>query len=222
MRSKDIKKYDFSAKVGYPAYFLCLDRKTESVVLSIRGTMSFRDVATDASAKRKQFLEGEAHEGMAHSTENLYKLLAPTILSLVQETKWKLVITGHSLGAGTASLFLMLFASRHPDVHSQGYAFAPPASVCPILSLKYQDRLTSFIYNYDIIPRLGLESVEDLKKDISLVSNNINIFSKKCLPFFFFPFSESIFNVFFFCFQRKRMLLSSVWNQEMSPHCPNI
>jgi hypothetical protein len=45
------KQISSEKEVFLPAHFLAIDRKTESVVFTIRGTMSIFDVITDANAE---------------------------------------------------------------------------------------------------------------------------------------------------------------------------
>jgi len=76
-----------------------------------------------------------AHTGMAASAE---ALLSPVLDALEKGRrikggafrKYKVVVTGHSLGAGTAALLSLLLARHFPLEHVTAYAFAPP----PILA----------------------------------------------------------------------------------------
>ncbi|KAF8628163.1 hypothetical protein AX17_006033 [Amanita inopinata Kibby_2008] len=87
---------------------------------------------------------------------------------------FELVLCGHSLGAGVAALLGMMWADPRTclTVPSSGlpvgrrvyvYCFAPPCLTDPNLS-KLGDRLiVSFVYSHDVVARLSLGSVRDLR-----------------------------------------------------------
>jgi hypothetical protein len=97
-----------SPDVGVAVPHHCLIRREErkEIVLCIRGTTSLADVITDARALEQTFSFGTAaHEGIASAAVNVYELMREKIISeLSQHPGYKLVITGHSMGAGAAIL----------------------------------------------------------------------------------------------------------------------
>jgi hypothetical protein len=76
----------------------------------------------------------------------------------------KFIITGHSLGAGTAAVLTMMVVdhidqlrelSNNPDFKVHCYSYAPVASVSLNLSEKYQDHIDSFVCHDDLVARLS-------------------------------------------------------------------
>ncbi|CAN0356149.1 unnamed protein product [Discosporangium mesarthrocarpum] len=84
-----------------PGYFVAVDHATHSVVLSVRGTFSMEDIITDLICDSTSFLGGEAHRGLSQSTEMLLADSKDEILHQLKLNEgYRLVICGHSLGAG--------------------------------------------------------------------------------------------------------------------------
>lgn len=96
--------------------------------------------------------------------------------SIVSNSLTDLVLCGHSLGAGVAALLGLLWADPHTclTTRSSGlpvgrrtsvYCFAPPSLMTAELSRLSGDEglVTSFVYSHDVVSRLSLGSVRDLK-----------------------------------------------------------
>lgn len=78
---------------------------------------------------------------------------------------YKLVVTGHSLGAGCAAILSIMLKPKFPDV--KGLCFSPPGCVLSRhLAESSKDFLTSYILDADIVPRLSQESMENLRDDV--------------------------------------------------------
>lgn len=160
-----------------PNFYVALDRRLSAVILSIRGTMSFRDSLTDLSFDYVPWGGGIVHSGMLMSArwflENVAKQL-PLFATEYQMTR--ILLTGHSLGGATAALTTILLteelerANQWPvnsatgkrlDIHC--YAFGTPPVLSPDLARKYAHLIDSFIYGDDGVPRLSYGTMADLQ-----------------------------------------------------------
>jgi sn1-specific diacylglycerol lipase len=86
----------------------------------------------------------------------------------------ELVICGHSLGAGVAALLGLTWADPRTcmTVHSSGlpagrrtsvFCFAPPCLTDGALSALANNLIVSLVYSNDVVSRLSLGSVRDIK-----------------------------------------------------------
>ena len=173
-------------KVACPSYFIAVDRAMKSVVVTIRGTANFADVITDLVCESVRFLGGHAHDGIKRGAERLFEETIKTVCSLLDRNPtYSLVITGHSLGAGTSILLTMLYlAFQNGDldnlreilpskigncilrkgVNIKCYAFAPPPVFSsPNLLDRYGlDSIHVYINHSDVVPRLSLATFNDM------------------------------------------------------------
>lgn len=118
---------------GILPYFIARDEKTRSLVVCVRGTLSVADTITDLLFEPVQ-VEGapqgwEAHSGMERCANAVLRSIeAHGILSAAvndqRHAGWRLILTGHSLGAGVATLLGAKMRGRWPELHV--WAFSPP------------------------------------------------------------------------------------------------
>ncbi|XP_023331719.1 uncharacterized protein LOC111703874 [Eurytemora carolleeae] len=190
---------DESQEAHCPKFILFKDDELESIILSIRGTFSIKDVVTDVVCVDQPFLDGHAHKGLVKGALQIITLVQESLKSAVQNHPgFKVVLTGHSLGAGTAELIyleLTLGASSNilpPGTKVECLALAPPPVYRSSTELpdKVQDSIKIIIFNNDLVPRLSLgnianllvklRSLDDLNIPIiSLISILINKISKE-------------------------------------------
>ncbi|KAJ1422206.1 Alpha/Beta hydrolase protein [Ochromonadaceae sp. CCMP2298] len=110
---------DGASNIKMPRYVISLDHLARRIVVSVRGTASFSDIMTDLYIEASPFLEPHrglfAHHGMAESAEALLQPVTDVIRSVWRKkiySKYRVVVTGHSLGAGTACLLALLLSTR--------------------------------------------------------------------------------------------------------------
>ncbi|KAI7796875.1 diacylglycerol lipase-beta [Triplophysa rosa] len=180
LQYRDFIHISFHNQIYEIPFFVALDHKRESVLVAVRGTLSLKDVLTDLSAECENFtVEGVsgtcyAHKGISQAANYIYKkLVNDGILSQAFNIapEYKLVITGHSLGAGTASLLAVLLRSTHPTLEC--YAFSPPGGLLSKALADYSKQfIISVVLGKDLVPRLSIPNMEDLKRRIlKMVSN---------------------------------------------------
>ncbi|EFA83094.1 G-protein-coupled receptor family 3 protein 5 [Heterostelium album PN500] len=179
-----IKKQDIVCSKWYsskysPGHFVAIDHQTKSVVLAIRGTFNHFDVITDLVAKTSRYAgptgrwkSAHIHLGMLLCGHKKMKEVEAVLLkSLHENPGYRLVVTGHSLGAGVASIFTFLFYDAHPEIPIHCYSFGPPC----ILNYEaatneiVKSLVTSFAMNDDIVPRLSFNSLFYLREVLDSV-----------------------------------------------------
>jgi hypothetical protein len=118
--SKDILYTYFKAPNGnslFPDFLILRDPKTMSIVLVIRGTFDGKDVLIDLNCKEATFIDGFAHGGILTGARNILEKAEPILKKALQNNPtYQLVVTGHSLGAGTAVLASMCMMSGEKHI----------------------------------------------------------------------------------------------------------
>ena len=175
LREEDLAVVNmYHNRVLSPNHYLAVDHAARAVVLAICGTTKVTDVLTDLVATATPFLDGDcmAHEGIAAGASNVLQVIGPDLHRLLQEHPgYRLVVTGHSLGGGTAVLLTYLLLHRRRTRHAdnvvpedclvQCFAYAPP----PVLSAPQlrgfeaedaEEVVSIFVNKKDLVPALSL------------------------------------------------------------------
>lgn len=171
---EDLLGYEYGLRKGavfQPSYFVSIDRGYEAIVLGIRGTWSLYDCITDLVCEYRPWKGGLVHAGMLASAQWFFTRIIPQIFHYIHENCKSetrpissFIITGHSLGAGTAALITMMVAdhidelrrlSDNPNFQVHCYSYAPVASVSLDLSEKYSEYIDSFVCQDDLVARLS-------------------------------------------------------------------
>uniref|UniRef100_A0A8C5PLC2 Diacylglycerol lipase-beta n=1 Tax=Leptobrachium leishanense TaxID=445787 RepID=A0A8C5PLC2_9ANUR len=182
LQYRDFIHISFHNKIYEIPFFVALDHKTEAILVAVRGTLSLEDVLTDLSAEcehlHTQGVQGEcfSHKGITQAAQYIYeRLINDGILNqaFTIAPEYKLVIVGHSLGAGAASLLAIMLRNSFPTLKC--YAFSPPGG---LLSKNLADYSKNFIISVilgkDLVPRLSLPNMDDLKTRILRMVVNCN------------------------------------------------
>ncbi|XP_028395223.1 sn1-specific diacylglycerol lipase beta-like [Dendronephthya gigantea] len=166
----------FKNDVYQTAFCVCIDHQLKKVVISVRGTLSLKDVLTDLTAETDSLEldcddgceeKCSGHRGMTKSAKFIRdKLERENILEslFLRYPEYHLVIVGHSLGAGTSAILAILMKKKYETVKC--FAYSPPQAL-NLKAAKYcEDFVTSVVVGNDVISRLSIHSVDILKKEI--------------------------------------------------------
>lgn len=159
--------FEEHAALYRPSHMVALDRERRVVIVALRGTANILDSITNLTCSTVPMPSGgAAHEGMLAAAREL--AAGPVGAMVDRELQgnpgFGLWVVGHSLGAGVASLLVALWRDKYPFV--QGYAFAPPGVLSLDQARALRDNLTAVVLGDDLICRLSLGSVEDLRNAI--------------------------------------------------------
>lgn len=183
----DIVYASFHNKIYETPFYVIIDRKQQSVVIAIRGTLSLKDVITDLTAECDTLdIDGldncVAHRGMLNAARYVKATLDRLHIldqAFDRAQGAQLVVTGHSLGAGTAALLATLLRPQYPGLIC--YCFSPP----PILSKCGSDYSSEFVCSVvlgkDLVPRLGIHTMEELKARLLRSIHNCDVPKYKLL-----------------------------------------
>ncbi|KAJ8363824.1 hypothetical protein SKAU_G00126550 [Synaphobranchus kaupii] len=182
LQYRDFIHISFHNQIYEIPFFVALDHKKEAVLVAVRGTLSLKDVLTDLSADCENLpIEGVtgdcyAHKGITQAANYIYKkLINDGILNqaFTIAPEYRLVITGHSLGAGAATVLAILLRSAFPTL--QCYAFSPPGGLLSKALADYsREFVVSVVLGKDLVPRLSIPNMEDLKRRILKMVSNCN------------------------------------------------
>ncbi|KAJ3415740.1 E3 ubiquitin-protein ligase rbbp6 [Chytridiales sp. JEL 0842] len=170
-------------------YFICFDEEMDCFVIAIRGTFSAVDMLVDLKftleelkipdiQRQRPDVTHYAHSGMLITAKNIVEdirkndLLAPLIKA--PDSPYYdcgLVVTGHSLGGGVASLVAAMLREDYPMTCC--YAYSPPGCLLTADAAEYFESFcTTVIMGDDMIPRTSRNSMELLKMDVARLLNS--------------------------------------------------
>jgi hypothetical protein len=179
----DLVYAQFVNRFSLVPYCILLDHESQSVVVSVRGSLSLDDLVTDVhidpecvydlgqehgfEADRNQY----CHAGVVASARNVYAdlerhgLLEQLLLHTNDYREYHLRLVGHSLGAGICTLLGYMLQPRFPSLRV--FNFSPPGCTMTWeLATKCESWATTYILDSDIVPRLSVLSLERLRDEV--------------------------------------------------------
>jgi hypothetical protein len=183
-------KHETVVEAGSVGYYIAIEPKTKTALIGVKGTSSMADMLTDCCAATVPYelehsfaaldskvKEIRCHEGILISSKRLAKELATFVKDLFIPLEYKLLLCGHSLGAGAASLTAVLLRSQYPDLIERDAvevkAFASPPVLDHNSALASLSFITTIVNNSDIITRSSLANVEVLLKILSGIQDKL-------------------------------------------------
>lgn len=175
-----------ASNIHMPRYIVFFDHLTRSIVVAIRGTASMSDIITDMAIQSEPFVHNGvsmvAHSGIAQAAQTLLGSVQTAIIDARRRkggkySQYGVVVTGHSLGAGTACL-LGLRLSEQTGIGTDPmdvtvFAFAPP----PVLSEpSYRSAnctIHAFVNNADLVPRCCKREIMKMLLTVGLIDKMV-------------------------------------------------
>ena len=163
-------------------HYVAVDHKYKAVVLALRGTLSISGALIDMQAMDCSYCSGRAHQGIAEMADAVWKESGDFLTNLLQEEEYKdydLIITGHSLGGGTACLLHVKLNVEGlvPNHRVLCYGFAPPPTFCWDAESKcdaIEDAMkhcVCYIHDNDCVPHLSVATIRRLATLLDTVDN---------------------------------------------------
>jgi hypothetical protein len=169
-------RHDAVVLPGSVAHYIAISKDRKVALVGIKGTSSFEDLLTDCCGAaithelEGPFVEGgsteiRCHEGVIIAANRLADDLTIIVEELLLPNDYKLLITGHSLGAGVAALVGVILRSRFPALlRDDGtllkvLAFASPPVLDYDNAMDCKAFTTTIVNNSDIIPRSSLSNL---------------------------------------------------------------
>jgi len=139
-------------------------------VLSVRGTITMKDILTDMAAHSVPFLDGTAHEGFLSATEQLLDDVGDRLRNELQaHAGYRLVICGHSMGGAIAAMAAAKLRSEAPwAANCVSYGIGTPS----VLSRSIGERLAreravcTVVNAQDWAPRFSTSNLRELLDDL--------------------------------------------------------
>ena len=168
----DIIYVSFKNDLFRVPFLVCLDHDTQSVVVAFRGTLSFTDIVTDFSANTPKELPNFpnflVHKGMLKTVQGIMELLEEENIletAFSKVNNYRLVVVGHSLGAGCACLMSVLLREKYPNVRC--FCYSPTGALVNDIAAEYTEEfVTSITLGKDLVARLSVPNSHKLKEDL--------------------------------------------------------
>ena len=165
--------------VSSQPFFVAVDKSKDVIIVSVRGTMSRSDVISDMVCDEVPIshgVPGKCHKGVLDCALQVEReISANQLLEMARQrlaasgkSGSKVMIVGHSLGAGIATVLAMILHRRPSPFAVECVAFAPPGGLLTKSAVDYSKTLvTSVVVGDDLVPRLGMAQLERLKHEMS-------------------------------------------------------
>lgn len=198
IEAKDVIETSWKAKTHLPAYFLVRDVHKKKIVLCIRGTLSPKDILTDLCCTAEDFLSHEeeqeagqsysettrsefkakyrarAHQGMVNAARGVANMTHELIRAeLESNPEYNLVLVGHSLGGGVASILGTFWRDTFPglNVYAYGCPCVAPLNAYPTID----ESIISVVGEGDPFSCLSLGHLADVSTALSILCKDVEL-----------------------------------------------
>lgn len=167
-------------KAHTPGQLVAVDRENNVVVVALRGSSCLRDALVDLDCKPEAVClggrQGFAHRGMLRAARELEESLAAHVDAgldkLPTGAPERILVVGHSLGAGVGALLTALWQSSGRFAHAEMrcLAWACPQVLDAELALAESGWTTSVVVGDDCVPCLSLATASDFRDAMVLLA----------------------------------------------------
>ncbi|KAI7845939.1 hypothetical protein COHA_000485 [Chlorella ohadii] len=174
---EDLLVQELRAGVLKPSHVLIRDHQLRAIVLAVRGTHSFKDMFTSLTGASKPHhlvdangvVLGYSHFGMLAAARWIKgQTRARLEQALAESPGYRLVIVGHSLGAGAAALLTMMLREvGGPFAEARCVAVACPSCMTLELAQSCDAYVTSVMHGCDCIPTICPATADALREEMT-------------------------------------------------------
>jgi len=162
-------RHDNGKEPGRIGHFMAVHHGQKQIVLAIKGTSDLSNVLTSTIGKpvAHSIRDGEkiqCHEGMYVAAKTVLDDTLHLLQNFFIPQKYKLIVCGHSLGAGVSSLIGIFLKQQLPGLDMHIYGYGTPPCCSSESSLASQSYITSVINNNDFVPRVTLTNLRTMYK----------------------------------------------------------
>lgn len=158
-----------SSYLYLPAHAIVAEPERKAFLVIIRGTGAAFDFISDLDSQDEIFsykgVTGKVHSGMFKAAGRLSESLKPRLLEcLAENPDYEIILIGHSLGAGCASV-LTLFWLADSDLNKfqiKCFGYANPSIMSKECNQLLRGKVLSCAYGNDYITRLSFGSIIDI------------------------------------------------------------
>lgn len=170
-RGLELLYHDATTDVGRTSHYVAVDHQFKRVIIAIKGTSDLNDALTDAVCRPLPLYKmvsqvAVGHEAMTNAAHQMKDRLGFLLKDLFEVKGYETVVTGHSLGAGTATLLAILLREELGIQHIRGIGFATPPVVDKITALKSTSYVTSMVHNQDVVPCASVGNLVTLNEGL--------------------------------------------------------
>lgn len=186
IEEEDILVSHWESNIFQPVHFVAYDRETNAIIVAVRGTTSLADCITDISAvptlipladTPKGYSPDDyfAHGGMYESAKYVLRsieqegILSDLVDPDSHRISCKLIVLGHSLGAGVSLILSTLIWSAYPLLRSRMFclAYSPPGGVLSEATLEYCAAFTCGCFcGQDMMTRLAQHTFDRFREEL--------------------------------------------------------
>ena len=173
------------ANLCLPAHALLVDEERREILVLIRGTASFSDVLTDLVVESLPLHDHEAsstassamaHAGMLKSAKAIDSLVRPLVRDALEHVSddFRIVLCGHSLGAGCAALLAELWHIERPFPQRHAISavcFGAPCVLSLSAARAAAPRTLSVVCDDDIVSRASCGTVGDMARALACLAH---------------------------------------------------
>lgn len=183
-------------------YLLAVSLTHKAIILAIRGTLSGEDILADLKLDLEPLEEHDGkvtmvHSGVIKTARNLLAdiqksgILKRLISSSKEYATYRIVVTGHSLGAGVAAILAYLLREEEHLENVSCVAYNPPGMLISEQGIPlFKPFCTTIVTGDDLICRMSLNSLDLIKSDLKIQLTSCNIPKWKILKSILFGYKE--------------------------------